>query len=123
VHAWTFCLRGFREETLIPILQTSYNLEDVESLVAAFEIINSLAALGLDGMQIASLLGKTRWDVEAKRYAYLEQVRDELMAEQGYSHGELEHISSKKKMIERIQAVRAMGMARELCRDWPMGGR
>ncbi|TAK32496.1 MAG: hypothetical protein EPO21_15095 [Chloroflexota bacterium] len=123
VHAWAFCLRGFKEETLIPILRNSYNVEDVESLVAAFEIIHSLAALGLDGVQIASLIGKTRWDVERKRYTYLEQVRDELMAEQGYSQGELEHLTSKKKLIERIQAVRAMGLARELCRDWPEVGK
>lgn len=114
-HAWLSCLRGFKDEVLIPVIRTSYEIENVEFLVRAFKLINGLNALGVSDKQVGALIGKTHWDEEFGGYVALERELRRLMAEQGHTDKSLDGEVDKRKVIERIQALKATGIAAELC--------
>jgi len=114
-HAWLSCLRGFKDEVLIPVIRTSYEIENVGYLERAFKAINELNTLGVSDKQVGKLIGQTHWDDETGEYVALEREARRLAQEKGHTDGSLAEQVRKRKLIERIQALRAMGIVAELC--------
>ena len=114
-HAWLCCLRGFKDEVLMPLIQTSYEIDDVGYLERAFKIVNGLNALGMSDRQVGELIGQTHWDDQTGEYAVLEPELRRMAGEKGHTEASLQEEIEKCKLIERIQALRAMGIAAEMC--------
>lgn len=114
-HAWLCCLRGFKDEVVMPVIQVSYEIENTTFLDRAFYTINGLNALGLSDRRVGELIGQTHWDDEAGEYAVLESELRSQAAAKGHTEASLKDEIEKCKLIERIQALRAMGIAAELC--------
>jgi len=113
-HAWLRCLPGFRHEVLMDVIGASYNIERREHLQVAFELLYSLVVLGLSDEEIGRLVGHARWCEKKQSYLELEQARARLLAANGLSPADLAEAVERSKVIERLQAVRAIGIAREL---------
>ncbi len=113
-HAWLCCLPGFRHEVLIDVIGDTYAIKRREHLRSAFDLLYGLAVLGLGDEDLARLVGRARWSDQKVSYVELHEERERLLAEQGLDHDDLAARVEKQKLIDRIQAVRALGIAREL---------
>ncbi len=113
-HAWLCCLPGFRHEVLIDVIGASYAIKRREHLRNAFELLYGLAVLGLNDEEVARLVGRARWCEEKGRYIELHDARQRLLARHGMDKDDLAEQVERQKLIDRIQAIRAVGIAREL---------
>ena len=113
-HAWLSCLPGFKQEVLADVIGASYRIDRSEHLEAAFELLYGLAVLGLSDEEIGRLVGAARWCETRGGYVELLDERERLLARSGLSREELDQQVERRKLIERIQALRAVGIAREL---------
>lgn len=114
-HAWMSCLPGFRDDVLIPVILENYGIGDRRYLEAAFETVRALDALGLSDREIGRLIGQARWDEHAKGYKALTEEIERLARARGHTPAELEAVVEKHKLMERLQALRGMAIAAEMC--------
>lgn len=113
-HAWTACLPGFRHELLIDVIGSCYSLTRPELLQSAFDLLYRLWILGVGDRDLAKLVGSARWCDIAATYLELETELERRLHVVGASRQDLELEVERRKVIERLQAVRAVGIAREL---------
>ncbi|MBI3976568.1 MAG: hypothetical protein HY331_00140 [Chloroflexi bacterium] len=113
-HAWFCCLPGFRDEVLIAAIAGAYHVDRRELLVEAFRRIRELVALAYSNLEIAGMVGAARWDPDAGCYPRLDAAVEQAAALQGIDAGDLADLLNRQRLIHRIEAVRAMGIAREM---------
>ncbi|MHB1415785.1 MAG: hypothetical protein ACYC1C_11080 [Chloroflexota bacterium] len=116
-HAWLACLPGFRHEVLIDVIGSCYSFEDEKRLGVAFELLYNLIVLGLDDEAIGQLVGEATWCDERRVYPELDQEVERLLELAGMTKADLERERERSHLVERVQAVRAVGIARELVHD------
>ncbi|MBI4317961.1 MAG: hypothetical protein HY675_05680 [Chloroflexi bacterium] len=114
-HAWLCSLRGFKDDVLIRVIKENYDIKNEALLVAAFEAINGLNALGYSDKEVGELIGTARWDASTQRYSPLDKVLEAAAADRGFDKEGLAAEVRKRKLLERIHAVKAMGIAAERC--------
>lgn len=117
-HAWLCCLPGFRHDVLIKAISASYKIDDERQLEEAFDLLYSLSVLGLSDEEIGSLVGCASWCEQHETYKELAKERERIMAEAGITEADLERAMERRQLIERLQGVRAMGIARELVQQY-----
>lgn len=118
-HAWMTCLPGFKDEVLIPVILENYGIEGRHYLEAAFEVIRALHALDVTDREIGKLISQARWDEEAKSYTVLMEEIDRLVKLHGHAPEELDALIERHKLVQRIQVLRGMAIAAELCEGRP----
>lgn len=116
-HAWTSCLPGFKDEVLMPVISRNYAIDEMEYLEAAFEVVSALRALGLSDREIGKLIGQADWDEDNRRYTGLMDEIERLAETHGHSPAEVASVVQKHKLMQRIQALRGMAIAAEICQD------
>lgn len=113
-HAWLRTLPGFKPKVLIRSIAAAYGLTYPAQLQAAFVLLWGLIVLGEDDTQLGRLIARANWHIETETYPLLQARTRDLCQQQALSPDQLAALRERRLMIDRIQAVRAMGVAREL---------
>ena len=115
-HAWLCCLPGFRHDLIAEVIGGCYRIEG-RGLRAAIDLVYGLAVLGLDDEQIGKLVAQATWCPERGIYVELERERERLLALAGWTLGDLADAIARQHLLDRLQVMRAVGIARELARE------
>lgn len=115
-HAWLASLPGFRHDLIANVVSGCYQL-DGEALRVAIDLVYGLGALGLDDAEIGRLVAQATWNPDQGHYLELAAERERLLARNGWSSDDLAAAVARRHLLERLQVVRSIGIAREMARE------
>lgn len=102
--------RFLKSQLINGILKKSYKFKDVDKMIASFQAIESLQALGKDNKEIATFISETKeedWDSQNGIFTNMEEKIQEALQDHGLEKEDLPALIDLYKNKKFLEVVRA----------------